>query len=145
MVFLVVVAYGYLPDATERNLWYWNSQAYASSVGGIRSVKETADFLKAKLAPDESFLAIPDNEFAYYSDRPAIWEYRLYFLDEATLRMILADIDAKYFVLPASAQLPDAKWNHVGLAPKSFVERIRAMYPLVYATSAEDVEVYALK
>jgi hypothetical protein len=97
------------------------------------------------LPEDGTFFVPPDPEFAYYAERTAVSDYRVYFLKPEDLKEVLDDMGVSYVVLPLALRLPDEAWNHVGKAPMSFVERIKADYPLVYTTPAGDIEVYGVR
>ncbi len=100
---------------------------------------------KRNLTPSGSFFAIPDTELAFYADRKSEFDYRLYFLSEDDLKSVFQDMGVSYIVIPDSATLPDATWNHVGKAPISFVEKVSQLYSKVFTTKAGDILVYRVR
>jgi 4-amino-4-deoxy-L-arabinose transferase-like glycosyltransferase len=144
-VFVGAFAYRYLPARTEYMTKYESTQAYAPSAGGIESIKEVAAYIDKHSSPGESFYAIPDTEFGYYSRRKAVFDYRIYFLSSGDLARVLADMGVSYVVLPKSATLPDDQWIHLFKAPASFGEKLKELYPVAFNTSARDITVYQVK
>jgi hypothetical protein len=108
----------------------------------MASVIEAGEYLQQALPAGQPFFAIPATEFGYYADRPAIYDYRLYFLSETQLGQIFRDMAVGYVVIPDSAIVPDEEWTHVGRTPSSFVEKVANLYDLAYVTAAGDVRVY---
>jgi hypothetical protein len=144
-LFLILYSTRYLPTRTEAALGYWGGQAYAPSKGGMRSVMDAGAFLKANLPENANFFAVPDTEFAYYVNRPAIYDYRLFFLPQSDLAQVFQDMGVSFIVIPDSAVLADEKWNHLGKAPQSFVAKVSKLYPLAYTTKAGDIKIYEVR
>jgi hypothetical protein len=144
LLIAVIVAYAstYLPARTEAALDYGNRQAYAPSQGGMASVTEASDFLKANLTPEERFFAVPQTEFQYYADRVGVFDFRIYFLNPEDLARYLDDHAIRFIVIPDSAVRPDRQWSHVVTVPRSFLVKVAAMYPLAYQSTVRDVSVF---
>jgi hypothetical protein len=117
-------------------------QAYAPSEGGMASVQDAGAWLDAHLAEDETFFAVPANEYSYYSDRRGVFVYSAYFLRDIELIALIDDIGARYVVVADSAVQPDSRWNNVVKMPASFANRVRRLYARVYTTPAGDISIF---
>lgn len=117
-------------------------QAYAPSKGGVASVQDVGAWLKQHLGANESFYAVPANEFEYYAQRHGIFDYRLYFLPPDQLSAVIRDMNVRYIVIADSAIQADDAWNNVVKMPASFAINIGRLYPAVYVSSKRDIVVY---
>jgi hypothetical protein len=118
------------------------------SVGGVRSVAETGEWLNENLDAGESFVAASVYEWEYYSRRQDLWDdgldYRTYFLPPDRLDFFLRSADARYVVVRDNQVVPDELWNHIEQVPGSYVDNLESLYPLAYTSSYGDIRVYRI-
>ncbi len=116
------------------------------AVGGIASVQETARWLNSQLSEDEAFVAASVYEWEYYSQRQDLWDeglnYRAYFLPPESLDHYVRAAEARYVVVRENQVVDDDAWNHIELIPRSFLEKVEALYPLAYTSTHGDIRVF---
>ncbi len=81
-------------------------------------------------------------EWSYYTNRHTTFELRIYFLPEERIDYYLKLIGIKYVLVRYNQIIADSEWNHVEYYPESFYQHVKALYPLVYQSSYQDIEVY---
>lgn len=138
----VVLCAAYLPAKVDKVRNFARTQAYAPSVGGMASVAETSYWLRDHLADDETYYAVPTTEFQYYSRQDGVFDYRIYFLPQDTLRQVFTDMGVAYIVLPDSTVVPDEEWTHILWTPRSFAHKLEKLYPVAFTSKAGDIRVF---
>ncbi len=116
------------------------------SVGGVDSIAETGDWLRARLGEDEAFVAASVYEWEYYSGRENLWDdgldYRTYFLSAERLDHYLQQAGASYVVVRLNQVVSDEEWNHIELIPASFLETLEENYPVAHTSIYGDIKVF---
>lgn len=127
---------------SEFNKRWDHSQIYSPSKGGVASIEEVGVWINNNSNENDLIWQISGNELEYYSGRRVKSDYRYYFLNESELEHIFDDGKIRFIVIFDSQIVPDDKWTHYGWVPKSFEDKIKNIYPMIYRSSYGDITVY---
>jgi hypothetical protein len=135
----------FMPIITPRiimNRAWENTQGYAPSEGGIESVKEAGNWIKANTSEYTIIGQQCGPETRYYSERTVIGDWRIYFIDIDSLKKYFSEQNIPYYVMYKSQVYDDNQWSHLCWVPKSFQERLESNFKKVFTSHSGDIFIY---
>lgn len=144
---LAFIIFLFTPIITDRiivNTKWVDSQIYASSEGGIDSIKEISEWIKSSTPKNILIGQQCGNELHYYSERTIVGDWRIYFLDADSLKEYFHRSQIAYYVIYQSQIVPDDEWKTTCWVPRNFYQKMESNFPKAYMSKEKDITVYKL-
>lgn len=142
---IVILLLNFSYQDLKLNKKWERSQIYSPSLGGIRSIIESANWFNENTPKNTKFFQNCGNEFSFYADRENIGDWRYLFLSEQAFKQILKEQNIEYVVIFKSQIVKDLEWHNFCWVPNSFKEKVQNISTQVYKSSMGDIIIYKLK
>jgi hypothetical protein len=144
-ILIIISLITQLVTRTELNKNWISSQIYSSSKGGIVSVKDIGEWLNSKTDRNTLIGQTCGNETQYYSNRKVLGDWRVYFLNDKSLRYYFYQNNISYYVIYKSQIVDDKNWEIVCWVPRKFYSMMENNFKKTYISKANDIYIYEIK